>query len=150
MKFFKDVQSIEDLKKQYRKLAKKYHPDCGGTDADMKVINNEYEKLFAQFQQGGQAGKHKMNDGFREVIEKLIKLNIDIEICGSWIWLGGNTFSVKEELKALGCRWSKGKKLWYWTADELTGRKRTTEMEKIREAYGSEIVKTASKPKQIA
>ena len=47
MKYFKDIKSFEDLKKQFRKLAMKYHPDRPHGDSEtMKTINNEYDILF--------------------------------------------------------------------------------------------------------
>jgi hypothetical protein len=45
----KDVRSIRDacslveLKKLYRQLSKKYHPDMGGNAENFKIINAEYE-----------------------------------------------------------------------------------------------------------
>ena len=40
------------MKKVYRKLARKYHPDRGGSTEDMAKVNDEigkdvYEKLFS-------------------------------------------------------------------------------------------------------
>ena len=34
------------LSKKYRSLAMQYHPDKGGSTADMQAINNLYEKDF--------------------------------------------------------------------------------------------------------
>lgn len=31
-----------------------------------------------------------------------------------WLWISGNTYEHKEELKAIGCRWSKKRQKWYW------------------------------------
>lgn len=47
MAYFKNVNSLEELRKQYRDLLKKYHPDCpnGSTEATQE-INAEYEELF--------------------------------------------------------------------------------------------------------
>jgi hypothetical protein len=46
MKYFKNINSLEDLKKQFKKLAFKHHPDKGGDVEVMKAINNEYDILF--------------------------------------------------------------------------------------------------------
>ena len=46
MNYFADVQTMDELKKAYRKLAFKNHPDKGGDLEVMKVINLEYEVAF--------------------------------------------------------------------------------------------------------
>lgn len=38
--------SREDVKKQYRFLAKKNHPDVGGDPAEMEILNNAYMILM--------------------------------------------------------------------------------------------------------
>ena len=46
MKYFKNVKSLEDLKTQFKTLARKNHPDAGGNAETMKEINCEYDALF--------------------------------------------------------------------------------------------------------
>lgn len=46
MKYFKNVKSLEDLKSQFKALARKNHPDAGGDAETMKAINCEYDALF--------------------------------------------------------------------------------------------------------
>lgn len=46
MKYFKNVKSLEDLKSQFKALARKNHPDAGGNIETMKEINCEYDALF--------------------------------------------------------------------------------------------------------
>jgi len=41
----------EDIKKQYRYLAKKYHPDQGGDSREMEEINRAYNLLNAYIKQ---------------------------------------------------------------------------------------------------
>lgn len=43
MKFFNDCKNLDDIKSEYRKLVKQYHPDSNpGMDDEMiKIINNE-------------------------------------------------------------------------------------------------------------
>ncbi len=47
MKYFKNVQSYENLKKQYKELIKDNHPDNGGNEEAMKEINVQFDALFA-------------------------------------------------------------------------------------------------------
>ena len=44
--YFKNVQTLDELRKQYKDLLKKYHPDNGGSEEATKAINVEYKKLF--------------------------------------------------------------------------------------------------------
>jgi hypothetical protein len=37
----------------------------------------------------------------------------------TWWWLTGNTYPHKDMLKRWGCRWSKGRKSWYYVGDTL-------------------------------
>lgn len=53
-KYFKNVESLEDLKNQFKTLARKNHPDAGGDPEVMKAINGEYDALFPIW-------KHKYN-----------------------------------------------------------------------------------------
>lgn len=46
MKHLKNIQSFEDLKEQFKKLARINHPDAGGDVETMKEINSEYDQLF--------------------------------------------------------------------------------------------------------
>lgn len=117
--FFKGIETLEDLKRQYRALALQNHPDRGGDVEVMKAINNEYDKLFAQVKD-----THKNKEGetytkenpetaeeFKDIIDKLIKMQgVEIEVIGCFIWLSGNTKEHKEAIKALGFRWHSKKK----------------------------------------
>ena len=39
---------------------------------------------------------------FKKIINELVTLQgIEIEICGDWIWVTGNTYNCREQLKAL-------------------------------------------------
>ena len=44
--YFKNISSLSELKKTYRILAMKNHPDMGGSEEEMKNINVEYEIMF--------------------------------------------------------------------------------------------------------
>jgi curved DNA-binding protein CbpA len=101
--------NFEELKKEYRRLAKLHHPDReGGSDAEFKRLNAEYERKTAELLRG--EGEAEKKEGFKEteetmtrykdIIDELLKYeNVNIEICGLWLWIDGNTKPIKEKLK---------------------------------------------------
>jgi hypothetical protein len=142
--YFKNIKTIQELKEQYRKLALKYHPDMGGTNEEMAEINNQYDVLFKKLKEENQ--ESTFDDGFREVINKIINLNVRIEICGSWIWVSGNTKQYKEELKKAGFWWARKKEMWYWhTKEDKKRRRGTMSIQEIREKYGTKTVSNTVK-----
>ena len=46
MKFFANCATLDELKKEYRRLAMIHHPDHGGDTATMQAINAEYDAFF--------------------------------------------------------------------------------------------------------
>lgn len=46
MLYFQDVKTLDELKKEYRRLAMIHHPDVGGTVEAMQTVNAEFEALF--------------------------------------------------------------------------------------------------------
>jgi curved DNA-binding protein CbpA len=145
---------IEECKKQYRKLVFQYHPDRGGDDDAMKQVNAEWEYLrkhnfnIHESKSGGtytdwtQDVPDDVTDQFADIISKLVTLaGLEIEICGSWLWVGGNTREHKADLKNLGMRWASKKKMWY-KAPKNWKRKSRHEltMNEIRDRFGSQMV----------
>lgn len=162
MKYFKDLSSMEAVKKQYRKLAMQYHPDRPTGDTEIfKIINNEYEEALeiAKSNESKKAKTKKEEDfiksqymnskNFRNIIDKLIKLdNIEIEICGTWLYISGKgTYANKEYLKnEFGAFWSKSKKCWCISPQGKDFRKtrgyKGRNMNNIRSTYGSTKIKS--------
>ena len=108
---------------------------------DVKVMTNEDIKDEAKIQQEKDL-KALMNTIVQ--LKQLEGLNIDL--LGSWLWIGGNTKANKEALKALGCRWASKKKLWYWHCESETRRhyKKSIPIEEIEAKYGKQTISRAS------
>lgn len=147
--YFENCTTIEELKKEYRKLAMKHHPDRGGDLETMQKINAAYDEAFERINAGAGRTTEKGGDKsqetaaeFREIIDRLIRIDgIVIEICGCWLWISGDTYENREALKAAGCKYSHNKKMWYWhRAEDGTRNRRKSSMAEIRMKYGSEIV----------
>ena len=149
--FFKNVNSLDELKKEYRRLVMIHHPDHGGDTATMQAINAEHDALFEALKAKHNAEHDEDHqttetpEEFREIIEALLRMDgVEVELCGSWLWIGGNTRAHKDDLKAAGCRWSSSKKLWYWRHAEDAQRwhRGRSTIGEIRTKYGSQYFGT--------
>ena len=145
--FFENCKTLDELKAEYRRLSKIYHPDLGGDLEIMKQINAQYETAFDALNASSDEPKAETAADFINIINALVKLQgITIELCGSWLWISGDTKAVKEELKAAGCRWASKKSMWYWhPADWKPANRKTATMEHIRQKYGSKIISSGSR-----
>lgn len=160
-KFFKAMRgrtlfqtTIEEIKRQYRKLALKHHPDRGGRLEDMQRINAEWDVLKKRcynihedmsgnvYTDQTQETPDNVTEMFAEIIERLIKMEgLEIEICGSFVWVGGNTRKHKDELKEMGFRWASKKRMWFLAPQGWRKRgRRELSMDEIRESYGSKKI----------
>ena len=149
MTYFTNIHSLEELRKEYKRLVKANHPDNGGSVETIKIINVEYEICFKVLEKADSVSSNKYNmeeDAMiRAIINAIINLNVEIEICGSWVWVSGNTYGCKDDLKANGFHWASKKKMWYWhNPEEQTRSNGKTSMNDIRMKYGSQVVRTAA------
>lgn len=68
--------------------------------------------------------------------------DINIELCGTWLWIDGDTYDKRATLKNLGCKWSHNKKRWYWHDPDKKGWSNgKSDMLHIRQRYGSMTIK---------
>ena len=164
MKYFNNVNTLEELRKQYRDLLKKHHPDNGGNVSDMQIINAEYDRLFKVLKDrhdsnatgngnskdsNAKADYNSMKYDFsedvklREMLNKIISFDgITIEVCGAWIW-AFDSYNYRKELKELGFRYAKNKKAWHCHSEAFRKRSnKTLSMDDIRNYYGSTEVET--------
>lgn len=150
--YFPNYAEAAEIKTIYRQLAQQHHPDHGGSTATMQAINAEYALAMAQATRREKPGKTEaeysdlaaVHEAIRAAIERIITLpGIDIEICGLWVWVAGQTRAVKDQLKAAGYPWAPKKERWYYPGVPANGRGRS-DMDEIRDRYGSEHV--ASRP----
>lgn len=144
--YFENIEDIKDLKKAYKSWAMKLHPDLGGSEEEFKAMSAEYETVFKDIKAGikRKTGSKNINlddvdDGYRDVINSLLNMDVNVELCGEWLWISGNTRERKNELKNIGCRWASKKKMWYWRPAWMrsTGRHGGKDMADIRAKYGS-------------
>lgn len=142
---FKGIEGINEAKKIYKQLAKRLHPDVGGSDELFKMLNSIYTNIIENkiyF-----TNEFKFDLEIEKIISQILHYeNIVIEVVGSWIWLTGETKSIKDELKELNFKWASKKKMWFY--GEMKGRNpKEKSMEDIKSKYGCETVKSKGKTK---
>ena len=149
LKFFKNPQTLEELKKQYRELAMKHHPDKGGETTTMQAIKNEYDELFENLKNihktkdgetyTAKQSTHETPEHFKNIIDELMKMeDVTIEIIGCFIWLTGNTKIYREKLKELKFQWHSKKIAWYLKPEDYKKRSRKDyDLDEIRTMYGT-------------
>jgi len=142
---FIGIEGINEAKKVYKILARKLHPDVGGSTELFKILNEVYNNILEN-------GTNFLNDSeFDLEIEKIISQilhyeDITIEVIGSWIWLSGNTKPIKEKLKELNFKYASKKKMWFY--GEMRGRNpKQKSMEDIKAKYGCQTVRTKTRGK---
>lgn len=133
----------DDIKRAYRVAAFKYHPDRNPAGLEMmQMVNAAYDCLkdfSGEFEEESQTFSEKIN----AALNAIVGLGLDIEICGCWVWVSGDTKTHKEALKSAGFLWAPKKLSWYFRAEEHRSRRSGAQysMAQIRERFGSERVK---------
>jgi len=156
MKWFQNIETLEGLRKEYRQLVVKYHPDNGGLENAIKEINAEYGILFKKLKENYEhqeayshaSDKQKQQYDWQkdtQIRNMLIQLSkfkdITVEVIGVWIWVSG-CYEYRKELKALGFHFARQKQMWYIHFDDYHKfSSKPASMSYIRAKYGSMEVK---------
>lgn len=157
-KWFPHAKTVDELKKEYHRLARLHHPDVGGSTADMQEINSEYDRLIKILPKRAASGEtyqpredqretREQSDAFKAAVYAAIILEgVELEICGSWLWATGETRKHAAALKAAGYKWSAKKVAWYWhDGDYVKKSAKKYSMDEVRAMWGSEKLTKESK-----
>lgn len=149
--YFEEAKTLEDVKQLYKKLARELHPDCNpdrDTTADFQKMQQQYNEAFKRLK-----NVHVNKDGetytketdetpemYADIINQLLKCKgLVIELCGSWLWVTGNTKEYSDLLKSLKFRWSRNKSAWYFHFEPYRKHsKKSVDLNTIRSMYGSQ------------
>lgn len=161
MRYFDNCQTLEDVKQLYKKLARELHPDCNrdrDTTAEFQDMQKQYDEAWKRCEHihknasGETYTKEttETSEAYAAIIEALLHMpGLVIELCGTWLWVTGNTKEHKDSLKALGFKYASNKKAWYYHEGEYHRYgKSNKSMNDIREMYGSETYATRTEERE--
>jgi len=140
----------KEVKQSYRSAAKKYHPDINPAGSEMMKIINEAFETLKEF--SGTLENEEVEFSYPDQVNAALNAIFDypglkIEICGSWVWVTGETREHKETLKEAGFRYASKKKAWsYRPAGWKSRNRRENSMQDIREMHGSQEYKRQHRP----
>jgi len=154
------LDTLDQLKTQYRQLAKRYHPDMPtGNTATMQAVNAEYAYLLSNYARQDawdrQTSAHNMGrksaadyhnidtvaETLRQKIEAALNLDgVTVELCGLWIWVTGNTKPHRATLgkDGLGFKFARDKCAWFYAGVPSFNHK-PIPLDSIRHTYGSQV-----------
>lgn len=106
MTYFHNINSLSELKKQFRELVKTNHPDKGGNTAVMQAINNEFEKLYNIWK-----NRKETNDttGYANDMEGATARQYTQHVYEEYGWTGSrrDRYYTRKELKEIFAKWLK-------------------------------------------
>jgi len=109
----------------------------------MQALNAEYQSII-------KSGRFEFETDedredcllYPEIMSQLILLDgLTIEIIGTWVWVSGNTYAYRKELKDIGLFFAPKKLMWYYRPPhEKTRNHKPLHIDEIRAKYGSDLV----------
>ena len=156
---FNGCRTPEDIKARFRQLAKKLHPDAGGTHEQFIALTEQYHAALSGI--SGQSFTRSDNEGeytYRyneekenEIVDKIDEVLqalhaeiaselIDVWLIGRWLWIRGDTKPIRSKLgrKGIGFKWHGKRAAWYWKpSNEPRSRRSKEGLDAIASRYGA-------------
>ncbi len=144
----------EEIKAAYRTACRKYHPDVNPAGKEMmQAVNEAYTSLKDYQGEAMDEAGENINYGavLNDALNAVINLNLNIEICGAWIWVSGNTRVVKDQIKTAGYKYASKKKMWYFRPEGYKSKNRKSwSIDKIRREHGTRAVRQEQENSKLA
>jgi len=78
LKYFTEITTPQQAKERYRKLAKKMHPDVGGSPIEFQAMQKEYQTCISNFKEDFNKKEVINNSTNNELLSELGKLALEL------------------------------------------------------------------------
>jgi len=148
--WFRLCKTLEEGRKIYREALMKEHPDRGGNEETFKRIQESFEQFLKSrpdndfvkdmhHRQGTDArSKMQFTPEFYEALAKIMAMNVDVEVIGTWIHVTNYAGRDVLQLTFMGCWYSVGHKAMIWSGDEKKRVAPRYTTDELRSRYGAE------------
>lgn len=143
----KESDDLQTIKTSYYALAMQAHPDRGGSEIEMKILNNAWEWIRANHGNfTAEERNHIRYDVSKDLIDLAVSVInqselIDATIAGAWIWITGPklafTKDLRTDIKEKGFKFSKNKLAWYFAGCKSYNKGKKYSLDQIYNTYGS-------------
>jgi len=169
LEFFSNCKDLSELKNAFKRFSKLLHPDVnhGLSDIYFKEMSNDYDSYYkilkvshmeenakkynSSFDKDNIKEDDLKDDKFKQaIIDLLKKENIKIVMRGVYMWISGDTYQIREQLKQLGFFYSSGKKEWFLPDSKnfkKDGRRGRSKKEIVNK-YGEKTIYDSTKSKK--
>jgi len=153
MQYFNESMSLDEGKKEYKRLLKEFHPDVGGSEEICKKIISEFESFCNAKIQGAFNGAKNTFDAdanvFASILKKVMEFNCKIEIIGFWIY-ATESYEYKDQLRNMGFFWAAGKKAWIYNGESKKKIRSKYSLDDVRKMKGSRMLRDREENLKLA
>lgn len=133
--------TAESIKVAYRKMCSLYHPDRNPLGLQMMQLINEAYELLKDSSGTAEEETENFSENILGALKAVAGLGLEIELCGTWVWVSGDTKPHKDVLKAAKYKWAPKKQMWYFHSGERKSFSRGKfTIDEIRSMHGSRPV----------
>ena len=137
-----------DSKMALREAEAKYHPDHNPAGMKMmQLVHAAYQTLKNYTGPTKSGYNSKYGEVVNQALNAIKDLGLEITVCGSWLWIRGNTKPYRTILREAGFVWASGKGCWYMRPPgQNSNNHKPWLRSKIHETYGTvEVAQKHSK-----
>jgi hypothetical protein len=157
--WFFECKTEQEIKKRFHELMLIHHPDRGGNlETCQEIVGQYHEALkFCQYtgtEYNGERQTYHYEENREKEFEEAVNWAMTLPFCqveliGTWLWITGKTYLIKDILKEKGVYWASKKYAWCFHVGLWRRNKKRFELDDLRTKYGYETLKEQEEQRAV-